>query len=139
MNVLGNRKECMTKRRKNIGSISLLRKNIAKHLLLNRVKSGLTQTECADILGVSFQQYQKWEKGSNRIYAEQLLELCIRGKWSLETFSSRPEDVLFTYEEALNQTDYSGETMLSERISFLKRKFQVLDSLVTSNTLAERE
>lgn len=139
MNAGGNRKECMTKRRKNIGSISLLRKNIAKHLLLNRVKSGLTQTECADILGVSFQQYQKWEKGSNRIYAEQLLELCIRGKWSLETFSSRPEDVLFTYEEALNQTDYSGETMLSERISFLKRKFQVLDSLVTSNTLAERE
>ncbi len=139
MNAGGNRKECMTKRRKNIGSISLLRKNIAKHLLLNRVKSGLTQTECADILGVSFQQYQKWEKGSNRIYAEQLLELCIRGKWSLETFSSRPEDVLFTYEEALNQTDYSGETMLSERISFLKRKFQVLDSLLTSNTLAERE
>lgn len=139
MNVLGNRKECMTKRRKEVGSISFLRKNIAKHLLLNRVKSGLTQTDCADMLGVSFQQYQKWEKGSNRIYAEQLLELCIRGKWSLETFSSRPEDVLFTYEEALNQTDYSGETMLSERISFLKRKFQVLDGLVTSNTLAERE
>ena len=139
MNAGGNRKECMTKRRKEVGSISFLRKNIAKHLLLNRVKSGLTQTDCADILGVSFQQYQKWEKGSNRIYAEQLLELCIRGKWSLETFSSKPEDVLFTYEEALNQTDYSGETMLSERISFLKRKFQVLDSLVTSNTLAERE
>jgi len=129
----------MTKRRKEVGSISFLRKNIAKHLLLNRVKSGLTQTDCADMLGVSFQQYQKWEKGSNRIYAEQLLELCIRGKWSLETFSSKPEDVLFTYEEALNQTDYSGETMLSERISFLKRKFQVLDGLVTSNTLAERE
>ena len=129
----------MTKRRKDVGSISFLRKNIAKHLLLNRVKSGLTQTDCADMLGVSFQQYQKWEKGSNRIYAEQLLELCIRGKWSLETFSSKPEDVLFTYEEALNQTDYSGETMLSERISFLKRKFQVLDGLVTSNTLAERE
>tara|TARA_R100000329_G_scaffold66290_1_gene58440 strand:+ start:390 stop:809 length:420 start_codon:yes stop_codon:yes gene_type:complete len=139
MNAGGNRKECMTKRRKEVGSISFLRKNIAKHLLLNRVKSGLTQTDCADMLGVSFQQYQKWEKGSNRIYAEQLLELCIRGKWSLETFSSKPEDVLFTYEEALNQTDYSGETMLSERISFLKRKFQVLDSLVTSNTLAERE
>jgi len=129
----------MTKRRKEVGSISFLRKNIAKHLLLNRVKSGLTQTDCADMLGVSFQQYQKWEKGSNRIYAEQLLELCIRGKWNLETFSSKPEDVLFTYEEALNQTDYSGETMLSERISFLKRKFQVLDGLVTSNTLAERE
>ena len=129
----------MTKRRKEVGSISFLRKNIAKHLLLNRVKSGLTQTDCADMLGVSFQQYQKWEKGSNRIYAEQLLELCIRGKWSLETFSSKPEDVLFTYEEALNQTDYSGETMLSERIFFLKRKFQVLDGLVTSNTLAERE
>ena len=74
----------MTKRRKELGGIRYLRKNIAKHLLLNRVKSGLTQTECADILGVSFQQYQKWEKGSNRIYAEQLLELCIRGKWDLE-------------------------------------------------------
>ena len=129
----------MTKRRKEVGSISFLRKNIAKHLLLNRVKSGLTQTECADILGVSFQQYQKWEKGSNRIYAEQLLELCIRGKWDLETFRAKPEDVLFTYEEALNQTEYSGETMLTERISFLKRKFQVLDELMPSITLAERE
>mgnify|MGYP003140097375 CR=1 FL=1 len=129
----------MTKRRKELGSISFLRKNIAKHLLLNRVKSGLTQTDCADILGVSFQQYQKWEKGSNRIYAEQLLELCIRGKWDLETFRAKPEDVLFTYEEALNQTEYSGETMLTERISFLKRKFQVLDELMPSITLAERE
>ena len=129
----------MTKRRKEVGSISFLRKNIAKHLLLNRVKSGLTQTDCADMLGVSFQQYQKWEKGSNRIYAEQLLELCIRGKWQLETFSSRPEDVLFTYEEALNQTEYAGETMLAEKIAFVKRKFQVLDSLVPSTTLAERE
>ena len=52
---------------------------------------------------------------------------------------SKPEDVLFTYEEALNQTEYSGETMLSERISFLKRKFQVLDELMPSITLAERE
>ena len=129
----------MTKRRKELGGIRYLRKNIAKHLLLNRVKSGLTQTECADILGVSFQQYQKWEKGSNRIYAEQLLELCIRGKWDLETFRAKPEDVLFTYEEALSQTDYSGETLLSERISFLKRKFQVLDDLMPSITLAERE
>jgi len=129
----------MTKRRKDVGSITLLRKNVAKHLLLNRVKSGLTQTECADMLGVSFQQYQKWEKGSNRIFAEQLLELCIRGKWDLETFTSKPEDVLFTYEEALNQTDYSGEVMLSEKISFVKRKFQVLDDLVPSTTLAERE
>ena len=129
----------MTKRRKELGGIRYLRKNIAKHLLLNRVKSGLTQTECADILGVSFQQYQKWEKGSNRIYAEQLLELCIRGKWDLETFRAKPEDVLFTYEEALNQTEYSGEVMLSEKISFVKRKFQVLDDLVPSTTLAERE
>lgn len=129
----------MTKRRKDIGSITLLRKNVAKHLLLNRVRSGLTQTECADMLGVSFQQYQKWEKATNRIYAEQLLELCIRGKWQLETFLSRPEDVLFTYEEALNQTEYAGETMLSEKIAFMKRKFQVLDSLMPSTTLAERE
>lgn len=129
----------MSKRRKDVGSITLLRKNVAKHLLLNRVKSGLTQTECADMLGVSFQQYQKWEKGSNRIFAEQLLELCIRGKWDLETFRAKPEDVLFTYEEALNQTEYSGETLLSEKISFLKRKFQVLDELMPSITLAERE
>jgi transcriptional regulator with XRE-family HTH domain len=129
----------MTKRRKEVGSISFLRKNIAKHLLLNRVKSGLTQTDCADMLGVSFQQYQKWEKGSNRIYAEQLLELCIRGRWTLETFSSKPEDILFEYEEALHETKYSGETLLSERINFLKRKFQVLDGLMTSNTLEERE
>ena len=43
-------------------------KQIAKQLLLHRVWNGKNQESIANILGVSFQQYQKVEKCENRIY-----------------------------------------------------------------------
>lgn len=39
-----------------------------------RVMRGLTQTELADGLGISFQQVQKYELGRNRISASRLFE-----------------------------------------------------------------
>ena len=38
-----------------------------------RMALGISQTELANALGVSFQQVQKYEKGSNRISASKLL------------------------------------------------------------------
>ncbi|MGA0924534.1 MAG: helix-turn-helix domain-containing protein, partial [Lutimaribacter sp.] len=43
-----------------------------KHL---RVLRGLTQTDVAEGLGISFQQVQKYELGRNRISASKLYEL----------------------------------------------------------------
>lgn len=43
-----------------------------------RAALGLSQTELADALGVTFQQLQKYEKGTNRISASALVLLCKR-------------------------------------------------------------
>lgn len=45
---------------------------VGKRLLLKRKLMGLSQQALADKIGVSFQQVQKYEKGSNRISAGKL-------------------------------------------------------------------
>jgi transcriptional regulator with XRE-family HTH domain len=37
---------------------------------------GMTQGELAQVLGVSFQQIQKYETGANRVSAARLFEIC---------------------------------------------------------------
>lgn len=41
-----------------------------------RLMKGMTQMELADRLGVSFQQVQKYEKGTNRIGSSRLWDIC---------------------------------------------------------------
>ncbi len=47
-------------------------KHIGQRLRTRRVVLGLSQTALADGLGITFQQVQKYEKGSNRISAGRL-------------------------------------------------------------------
>jgi transcriptional regulator with XRE-family HTH domain len=41
-----------------------------------RITLELTQKEAADILGVSFQQIQKYERGTTEITAVRLIQFC---------------------------------------------------------------
>lgn len=50
-------------------------KHVAARLRAARLEAGKTQTEVAESLGLTFQQIQKYEKGSNRISAGALHEL----------------------------------------------------------------
>ena len=55
-------RKSMSKRKpQNLG----LARNIAKNLVLKRVKDGLNQTQVAEALNVTFQQEQKFEGGNN--------------------------------------------------------------------------
>ena len=60
-------------------------KQIAGQLLLHRMWNGLSQEKVADVIGVTFQQYQKVEKCENRCLAEQLLAICDNYKWDPRT------------------------------------------------------
>lgn len=51
-------------------------KLIAMRIRAFRLESGMTQTDLAEKLGVSFQQVQKYEKGVNRIGAGRLCALA---------------------------------------------------------------
>jgi transcriptional regulator with XRE-family HTH domain len=46
--------------------------HIGQKIRTRRILLGLSQTELADAAGISFQQIQKYEKGSNRVGASRL-------------------------------------------------------------------
>ena len=48
---------------------------VGEKLKERRKLLGLSQTELANMLGISFQQIQKYEKGTNRISASRLVDL----------------------------------------------------------------
>lgn len=48
---------------------------VARHLRAARLERGISQEQAAETVGVSFQQIQKYEKGTNRISAGKLFEL----------------------------------------------------------------
>lgn len=49
-------------------------KYVGSRVRMRRLMLGLSQTELADVLGISFQQVQKYENGTNRISASRLQE-----------------------------------------------------------------
>jgi transcriptional regulator with XRE-family HTH domain len=51
-------------------------KVVGRNIRILRLAKGLSQTELADALGVTFQQVQKYEKGTNRIGAGRLHEIA---------------------------------------------------------------
>lgn len=50
--------------------------NLGRKLRKIRKNHGLSQKEVAAIIGVTFQQYQKYESGENRIPANSLVIFC---------------------------------------------------------------
>jgi transcriptional regulator with XRE-family HTH domain len=49
---------------------------IGARIRLRRKMMGMTQSEMADRIGVTFQQLQKYERGANRIGASRLVRIC---------------------------------------------------------------
>jgi transcriptional regulator with XRE-family HTH domain len=49
---------------------------VGQRIRLHRLQSGLSQTELAKQLGITFQQVQKYEKGVNRVGAGRLTKIA---------------------------------------------------------------
>ncbi|MEP2981611.1 MAG: helix-turn-helix transcriptional regulator [Lentilitoribacter sp.] len=49
---------------------------VGGNLRILRQQRGFTQSELGEVLGITFQQIQKYEKGSNRISASKLYEIA---------------------------------------------------------------
>lgn len=54
---------------------SLIDKEIGNRLKNRRLTLGISQMELADVLGITFQQVQKYEKGKNRINSSRLFHI----------------------------------------------------------------
>lgn len=60
----------------NIKYEDIFYKNLGSQLKSFREKQNITQKEIATALGISFQQYQKYEAGINRIPFSRLVKIC---------------------------------------------------------------
>ncbi len=49
---------------------------VGQRIKAHRLKSGLSQTQLAEKLGITFQQVQKYERGINRVGAGRLFEIA---------------------------------------------------------------
>jgi transcriptional regulator with XRE-family HTH domain len=70
-------------------------KLVGRNIRILRLAKGLSQTELADALGVTFQQVQKYEKGTNRVGSGRLLKIsAILGVKITDFFegTDRPHD-----------------------------------------------
>ena len=52
-------------------------KYVGARLRMRRLMLDMSQSEIANALGLTFQQVQKYEKGTNRISASRLQHLCV--------------------------------------------------------------
>jgi len=79
---------------KKLGRNSPLRNDetVARNLRHFRIARGLSQTALGDAIGLTFQQIQKYEKGTNAIAPGRLRQLCeVLGVAPAEMFGKQPE------------------------------------------------
>lgn len=65
---------------------SYIDKHVGGQLAAARARQGLNQSEVARMLGLTFQQIQKYEKGTNRMSASVLWTLCEKMKLPITYF-----------------------------------------------------
>jgi transcriptional regulator with XRE-family HTH domain len=95
--------------------------HLGKKLRLRRLSLGLTQTKVAQAINVTFQQIQKYEKGTNGVSSNRLMQLS--------QFLKVP--IIYFFEDFKEFKDVNINDELSEDLnySFLSRTFSALSKL----------
>ena len=96
-------------------------KHLGNKLKLRRLSLGLTQTKVAKAISVTFQQIQKYEKGTNGVSSIRLLQLANFLKVSVNYFF---ED----YSEYLVNLERSQDGHLNINYNFLVKLYSELNN-----------
>ncbi len=93
--------------------------HLGKKLRMRRLSLGLTQTKVAQAINVTFQQIQKYEKGTNGVSSNRLMQLA--------QFLKVP--IIYFFEDYKEFKDVnSDDTNDDLNYSFLSRTFSSLSS-----------
>ena len=92
--------------------------HLGKKLRLRRLSLGLTQTKVAQAINVTFQQIQKYEKGTNGVSSSRLMQLA--------QFLKVP--IIYFFEDYKEFKDINSHESTNEDLnySFLSRTFSSL-------------
>ena len=96
-------------------------KHLGNKLKLRRLALGLTQTKVAKAINVTFQQIQKYEKGTNGVSSNRLMQLS--------QFLKVP--IIYFFEDFKEFKDINSDENLNEDLnySFLSRTFSSLSKV----------
>jgi transcriptional regulator with XRE-family HTH domain len=83
-------------------NVKAIDKIIGNNIRINRIERGLTQGKLAQSIGVTFQQVQKYEKGTNRVGGSRLVQIAEALNVSIAAF----------FENAV-MSDQGGQSELS--------------------------
>jgi transcriptional regulator with XRE-family HTH domain len=95
--------------------------HLGKKLRIRRLSLGLTQTKVAQAINVTFQQIQKYEKGTNGVSSNRLMQLS--------QFLKIP--ITYFFEDYKNFSDPINAELSNDDLnySFLSRTFATLSKL----------
>ena len=95
--------------------------HLGKKLRIRRLSLGLTQTKVAQAINVTFQQIQKYEKGTNGVSSNRLMQLS--------QFLKVP--IIYFFEDFREFKDINASEQSNEDLnySFLSRTFSSLSKL----------
>ena len=99
---------------------TLLNEHLGKKLRLRRTSLGLTQTQVAKAINVTFQQIQKYEKGTNGVSSARLLQLANFLKVPIKYFFEDYQDF---------KADSGKDLAKSLNYSFLLKLFSDLEQI----------
>jgi transcriptional regulator with XRE-family HTH domain len=83
-------------------------RHVGAMIRARRKTMGISQTELADALNITFQQVQKYERGANRVSSSKLYEIAQKLDVPLATFF-----------EGLDHPEDGGQTPAADMIGFL--------------------
>ena len=95
--------------------------HLGRKLRMRRLSLGLTQTKVAHAINVTFQQIQKYEKGTNGVSSNRLMQLS--------QFLKVPIIYFFEDYKDFKDINTSEETNEDLNFSFLSRTFSSLSKL----------
>ena len=104
-----------------------LNQHLGKKLRLKRTSLGLTQTQVAQAINVTFQQIQKYEKGTNGVSSARLLQLANFLKVPIKYFFEDYQDFSDQSHDKSDQS-HDKKEIQSLNYSFLVKMFNDLDS-----------
>lgn len=90
---------------------------IGERIKTIRKTVGLSQSAVAERLGITFQQMQKYEKGTNRVAIHALLEMC-------KVFRCQPMDILSSVWDGGNPSEDDVFNDVAIRLMSLQKKIE---------------
>jgi transcriptional regulator with XRE-family HTH domain len=99
-------------------------RKLGERVRARRLEIGMSQERLADLLGLTFQQVQKYEKGVNRIAASRLLDIAT----ALETPIAHFYDGLGATRRGAKPESRTEDPLAKPGVAELVRLFAVIES-----------